>query len=69
MQLSRRKVIALLTLVAVLIMLWLERHEIARGTGESYFWVGVGVVAIILVAMELAGIGTSPDDGSDRRER
>lgn len=61
MRLSRRKLIALFALLAVLVMLWLERHDITRGSGESYFWLGIGVVALVLIAFELAGVGTTRD--------
>jgi len=53
-----RKIIALLALLATAVMLWLEREPLARGTGESWFWLVVAGLVVVLAAAEFAGVGS-----------
>lgn len=53
-----RKIVAVLAVIAACVMLWLERDHIARGTGESWFWIIVAVFVAVLAAAELAGVGS-----------
>lgn len=53
-----RKLVAVLAVVAACVMLYLERDHIARGLGESWFWIIVATLVAVLAAAELAGIGS-----------
>jgi hypothetical protein len=61
-----RKLIAVGAIVAAAVMLWLERHRIAEGSGESWFWIAVACLVALLAAAELAGFGTPAGAASDR---
>jgi hypothetical protein len=61
-----RKLIAVGAIVAAGVMLWLERHRIAAGSGESWFWIAVACLVALLAAAELAGFGSTSGGVSDR---
>lgn len=68
MKLNRRKWVAILSLVIAGVMIWLERDHIARGSGESWFWIIVAVLAGVLAVLELLSVGTRrPDDQQARK--
>ncbi len=61
-----RKIVAGLALVATAVMLWLEREHLARGSGESWFWIIVASLVAILAAAEFAGVGGAGDQERKR---
>lgn len=68
MKLNRRKWVAIFALGIAGIMLWLERDQLSRGSGESWFWIIVAVLAGVLAVLELIGFGTrhSEDQSSPK---
>jgi hypothetical protein len=64
---KRRKQVAVVSLLAAGVMLWLERHAIAQGSGESWFWIVVAALVVMLAIAELAGVGNKPGEGSDKK--
>ncbi len=61
---KRRKIIAVLAVLAACVMLWLERERILSGHGEAWFWIAIAALVAILAAAEFAGVGTS--DSSEK---
>ncbi len=64
---KRRKQVAVVSLLAAGVMLWLERHANAQGSGESWFWIVVAALVVILASAELAGVGNKADDRADKK--
>lgn len=66
---KRRKWIAILALITASVMLFLERGHVSRGSGESWFWVTVAILAGVLAILELIGFGVSrhPEDQQSQK--
>lgn len=54
---KRRKLVALVAILAAIIVCWIERGEISALSGEGWFWLASSGFAVLLATLELLGVG------------